>query len=53
MNVLSQWEEYGIDYDAECEAAINSLTGKDIQDLIDSIVKQNNFIEFKSTPAVK
>ena len=53
MNVLSQWEEYGIDYDAECEAAINSLTGKDIQDLLDSIVKQNNFIEFKSTPAVK
>jgi zinc protease len=53
MGVLSKWDEYGIDSDAEYEAAVNSVTAKDVQDLLGKIVKQNNFIEFKSTPAVK
>jgi len=53
MSVLSNWDKHGIDYDAEYEAAVNSVTAKDIQKLLKNILKQGNFIEFKSTPAVK
>ena len=53
MSVLSNWDKHGIDYDAEYEAAVNSVTAEDIQKLLKKILKQGNFIEFKSTPAVK
>ncbi len=53
ISVLSSWDEYGIDYVKEYEDAVNSVTAKDVKKLLSKILKQNNFIEFNSTPAVK
>ena len=53
MSVLSSWDEYGIDYDKEYEAAVNSVTAKDVKKLLTKLLKQGNCIEFSSTPAVK
>ena len=51
MNALSHYAEYGEDYDALYEAAINSLTAKDIQTVLQAILAQGNFIEVTLTPA--
>lgn len=53
LSVLSSWDEYGIDYDKEYEDAANSVTSEDIKDILQKILKQNNFIEFKSMPKAK
>jgi zinc protease len=53
MSVLGSWDEYGIDYVKEYEDAVNSVTAKDVKKLLSKILKQKNFIEFNSTPAVK
>ena len=53
MNVLENWDDYGIDYNKEYEDAINSVTAKDVQKLLQKILKQKNLIEFKSMPTVK
>ena len=45
--------DWSAECDAEYEAAVNSVTAKDVQDILGKIVKQNNFIEFKSIPAAK
>ena len=50
LGVLNNWDEYGIDYVKEYEDAVNSVTAKDIKKLLTRILKQNNFIEFSSTP---
>jgi zinc protease len=50
LNILSDWNEYGIDYDKEYEEAVNSVTAKDVKTLLSKMLKQNNFIEFNSTP---
>ena len=51
MNALSHYAEYGEDYDTLYEAAINSLTAKDIQTVLQAILAQGNFIEMTLTPA--
>ena len=51
MNALSHYAEYGEDYDALYEAAINSLTAKDIQTVLQAILAQGNFIEVTLAPA--
>ena len=51
MNALSHYAEYGEDYDALYEAAINSLTAKDIQTVLQEILAQGNFIEVTLAPA--
>ena len=51
MNALSHHAEYGEDYDALYEAAINSLTAKDIQTVLQAILAQGNFIEVTLAPA--
>ena len=51
MNALSHYAEYGEDYDALYEAAINSLTAKDIQTVLQAILAQGNFIKVTLTPA--
>lgn len=42
--------EYGIDYDKEYEAALNSITSEDITTLMQSVLAQNNFIEIVLAP---
>ena len=51
MNALSHYAEYGEDYDALYETAINSLTAKDIQTMLQAILAQGNFIEVTLAPA--
>ena len=53
LNVLDKWNDQGIDYDAEYEAAINEMTSEYIAELLTKMLKQKNFIEFKSMPAGK
>ena len=53
MGVLSSWNKYGIDADAEYENAVNSVTSEDICKVLKDILGQNNFIEFKSMPKAK
>ena len=50
MSVLDRWNEFGIDYDKEYEAAVNSVSAKDVKKVLKKILKQKNFIEFKSMP---
>ena len=51
MKALQHYAEYGEDYDALYEAAINSLTAKDIQSILQAILAQGNFIEVTLAPA--
>ena len=51
MKALQHYAEYGEDYDALYEAAINSLTAKDIQTILQAILAQGNFIEVTLAPA--
>ena len=53
LNVLENWNEFGIDYDKEYEDAVTSVTSEDVVKLLNEILKQGNFIEFKSMPAGK
>ncbi len=50
MNALKHYAEYGEDYDALYEAAINSLTAKDIQTILQAILAEGNFIEVTLAP---
>ncbi len=47
---INQYEKYGIDYDAEYEAAVNSVTPEDIKTLLQAVLAQNNFIVITSGP---
>mgnify|MGYP003308118276 CR=1 FL=1 len=38
--------EHGIDYDAEYEAALKSVTPEDVKTLMQAVLAQNNFIQF-------
>ena len=53
LSVLSTWDEHGIDYDTEYEAAVNSVTAEDVKAVLKAVLDQNNFIEFKSMPKAK
>ena len=53
MSVLSTWDEHGIDYDSEYEAAVGSVSAEDVKALLKAILEQNNFIELKSMPVGK
>lgn len=50
MNNIFQYYRYGIDYDAEYEAAINSVTPEDVKTVLQAILAQGNLIEVTSTP---
>ena len=43
--------EYGIDYDAEYEAALSSVTAEDIKTLLQAVLAQENFIQILLAPA--
>lgn len=51
LNVLDENETYGIDYDAEYEAAINSVTAEDVKALLQKVLAEENFIQVLLSPA--
>ena len=53
QGVLEDWSEFGIDYDAEYENAVNNITSEDVSNLLKKVLEQNNAIEFKSMPKTK
>jgi zinc protease len=53
QGVLEDWCEFGIDYDAEYENAVNSVTSEDVSNLLKKVLEQNNAIEIKSMPKSK
>ena len=42
--------EHGIDYDAEYEEALNSVTAEDIKNLMQAVLAQDNFIQIMLAP---
>ena len=50
FNALDLNNEFGIDYDAEYEEAINSVTAEDIKTLLQSVLAQDNFIQIVLAP---
>ena len=50
MSNLSQYYDYGIDYDKEYEEAVNSVTPADVKAVLQAVLAQNNFIEITSAP---
>ena len=50
MGALDHYYEYGVDYDKEYEAAINSITPEDIRQTLQAILAQGNFIEVTLVP---
>ncbi|MBE6243194.1 MAG: insulinase family protein [Bacteroidales bacterium] len=50
MSNLSQYYDYGIDYDKEYEEAVNSVTPADVKAVLQAALAQNNFIEITSAP---
>ena len=50
MNALDSWYEFGINADAEYEAAVNSVTVEDVKAVLKAILAQNNLIQVVSAP---
>ena len=50
MKALQHYPEYGENYDALYEEAINSLTKDDIKNILQAILAEGNFIEVKLAP---
>ena len=50
MSAIENNLEYGIDYDAEYEAALNSVTAEDVKALLQAVLAQNNFIQIVLAP---
>lgn len=50
MNVLQKWNDKGINFDSEYEAAVNSATKAEVNTLLNNILKQNNFFELIIAP---
>ena len=51
MSAIDLNLEHGIDYDAEYEAALNSVTAEDVKALLQAVLAQGNFIEIMLAPA--
>ncbi|MBR3906867.1 MAG: insulinase family protein [Bacteroidaceae bacterium] len=51
LSNLQKYAEYGFDYDAEYEAAVNAITSEAVVNLIQTILDQGNFIQISLTPA--
>ena len=50
MSALDLNLEHGIDYDAEYEAALNSVTAEDVKALLQAVLAQDNFIQIVLAP---
>ena len=47
---IRSWYKYGIDEDAEYEAALQSVTPDDVKAVLQAVLAQNNLIEITSAP---
>ena len=47
---INSYYNHGIDYDAEYEAAVNSITPDDVKAVLQAVLAQNNLIEITSAP---
>ena len=50
MGNISEYYDHGYDYDAEYEAAVNSVTPEDVKAVLQAVLAQNNLIEITSAP---
>lgn len=50
VEAINNWYRFGIDSDAEYEAAVNSLTAEDVKSVLKAILAQGNMIELTSSP---
>ena len=51
LGALSKNIHYGIDYDAEYEAALNSVTAEDVKTLLQKVLAEGNFVQVMLAPA--
>jgi zinc protease len=50
QNAIKLNLDYGVNYDAEYEAALNTVTADDIKTLLQAVLAQNNFIQIVLAP---
>ena len=50
MGAIDNWYDFGINSDAEYEAAVNTITAEDVKNVLQAILKQNNMIQVVSAP---
>ena len=50
QGAIDDWYEYGINSDAEYEAAVNSVTAEDVKTVLQAILAQNNMTQLVSAP---
>jgi zinc protease len=50
MGAIDNWYDFGINSDAEYEAAVNSITAEDIKTVLQAVLAQNNMIQVVSAP---
>ena len=50
QNALELNNEFGIDYDAEYETALNDVTAEDVKVLLQNVLSQDNFIQIVLAP---
>ena len=50
MGAIDDWYEFGIDSDAEYEAAVNSVTPEDVKTVLQAILAQGNKVQVVSAP---
>ena len=51
LSTLSANDDYGIDYDAEYEAALNSVTAEDVKALLQKVLAEENMVQIMLAPA--
>ena len=51
LSCINTWNEQGINYDVEYEAALNSLTPEDVKAAVQELLSQGNVINIASFPA--
>ena len=51
LDCLQTWDDHGINYDEEYEAAVNSLTPEDVKAAVQELLSQGNVINIASFPA--
>jgi zinc protease len=50
LSAVEDYLDHGIDYDAEYEAALNSVTAEDVKALLQAVLAQENFIQIMLAP---
>ena len=51
MNNLKMFANYGIDYDAAYDSAVNAVTSEAVVEIVQKILSQGNYIQVSNSPA--